>query len=416
MFDVYGKKNLFTFHGVKDHANRKKLLAHAYSKSAMLNGKAAELVTEKVAEYLRLIEREPTTASEIFSSIHYFSLDAITAFVYDDCGKTTALRGSQVDRALLNDIVDSRRRRLSWFAIHMPTLTRWLYTRAGMLERVLRPALPMQKPATYTGIRAHALKAWQTFYAYSETEKSASLDTGSVMARLWKHHQSQKEGGLHGLEIASECADHLLAGIDTTSDTLMFLFWALSLPENQQYQKKIIDEVQSVSGLEADASPEICDKLPYLDAVIKETLRLYAPLPASEPRSLPTNCMIDGYLIPAGTVVSMAPFSLHRNAEIFRDPLKFNPDRWLDKTAEAVEMKKWWWAFSSGGRMCIGMHLAMSEMTTLVTAVYRLYDTRIAPGFEGRSPGITSRFEVFHDEAFSSIAEHECWVDFQKRT
>jgi len=48
----------------------------------------------------------------------------------------------------------------------------------------------------------------------------------------------------------------------------------------------------------------------------------------------------------------MSPFSLHRNPDVFKDPLDFNPDRWLDAS---VEMKKWFWAFSSGGRMCIGM-------------------------------------------------------------
>jgi cytochrome P450 len=99
---------------------------------------------------------------------------------------------------------------------------------------------------------------------------------------------------------------------------------------------------------------ETCDKLPYLDAVIKETLRLYSPLPASEPRTSPIDSVIDGYTIPANTVVSMSPYSLHRNTDIFPDPLQFNPERWLGATQQVREMKKWFWAFSSGGRMCIG--------------------------------------------------------------
>jgi cytochrome P450 len=84
-------------------------------------------------------------------------------------------------------------------------------------------------------------------------------------------------------------------------------------------------------------------------------LRLYAPLPASEPRSLPVDCVIDGYKIPANTVVSMSPYNLHRNPEVFPDPLVFNPERWLGDGKAVAEMKKWFWAFSSGGRMCIGM-------------------------------------------------------------
>lgn len=101
-------------------------------------------------------------------------------------------------------------------------------------------------------------------------------------------------------------------------------------------------------------TPEACDKLPHLDAVIKETLRLYAPLPASEPRAHPQDVTIDGLLIPAGTAVSMAPFNLHRNPKVHREPLKFDPDRWLSSGQELAEMK-WFWPFSSGGRMCIGI-------------------------------------------------------------
>ena len=95
--------------------------------------------------------------------------------------------------------------------------------------------------------------------------------------------------------------------------------------------------------------------LPYLDAVIKETLRLYAPLPASEPRKRPVDTMIDGHQIPANTIVSMSPYALHRNPEIFRHPLVFNPERWLGEPKDIVEMEKWFWPFSSGGRMCIGI-------------------------------------------------------------
>jgi cytochrome P450 len=100
---------------------------------------------------------------------------------------------------------------------------------------------------------------------------------------------------------------------------------------------------------------EAAGNLEYLDAVLKETLRLYAPLPASEPRSLPTYSVIDGFQIPAGTVVSMSPYTLHRNPDVFPDPLVFNPERWLGDPKEVAEMKKCFWAFSSGGRMCIGI-------------------------------------------------------------
>ncbi|GAD92318.1 benzoate 4-monooxygenase cytochrome P450, putative [Paecilomyces variotii No. 5] len=425
MFDVYGRQNLFTFGPWQMHAQRKKMLNHAYAKSTILRGHTAQMVEGMVVKFLGLLENEKETAEEIFTSLHYFSLDTITHFLYGPkYGGTAALTGRAQDRALLNDILDPSRRRLSWFAVHLPRFTKWLYSRSGTIETTISTLglLPMKKPATYTGIRAHALQAWRDFKNASENEKNEYAET-TIIGRLWRLHRSQKGGILEDLDIASECADHLLAGIDTTSDTLMFLIWALSLPENQKYQEELIQEVSSIedaqlmeSGLQSALSS---DKLPYMDALIKEALRLYAPLPASEPRSFATDVVIDSFRIPKGTTVSMEPYALHRNSEVFPEPGKFNPHRWLCEGEQLNEMKKWWWAFSSGGRVCIGMQyvclrcihwllypgngltqssLAMAEMTTLLAAVYRNYRTSLKKGFEDVSPGITSRFEVFYDD------------------
>ncbi|KAN0089739.1 putative benzoate 4-monooxygenase cytochrome P450 [Hyaloscypha variabilis] len=417
MFDVYGEQNLFTFASVKAHSERKKLLASSYSKSSILKF-STQAVSQKVCEFMELLEREPEVGSEIFGSLHYYALDNITDFLYGRFGKTEALP-EDVDRRMIGDILDPRRRKLAWFACHLPRYTKFLLSKTGWAEKVVSTLglLPQAKPTVYTGIRNHALKSWLYFSRSSEKGEKPSGNT--IVEKLWESHVSQTErGGLTDMEIASEAADHLLAGVDTTSDTLMFLIWALSLPENFQYQEKLILEVRamSVSDLDDRGIPttEATDKLEYLDAVLKETLRLYAPLPASEPRSLPVESFVDGVKVPAKTIVSMNPYTLHRNLDVFRDPLVFNPERWLGDPKEVAEMKKWFWAFSSGGRMCIGIHLAMVEMTILTAAIYRKYRTKVKKGTEDVSPGITSRFEVFYDETKPRVKEHECCIDFME--
>jgi Cytochrome P450 len=361
MFDVYGEQNLFTFGPVKGHSERKKLLTYSYSKSTILKA-SAKAVEEKVWEFMQLLEREPEVGSEIFASLHYYALDNITDFLYGAFGKTEALR-EKGDREMIGDILDPKRRKLAWFACHLPAYTKFLMSRTGRAEKIVSAfgLLPQTKPIVYTGIRNHALKAWELFKASSEEEKHEH-SAGRVIDQLWENHVSMKEkieGGLSDLEIASEAADHLLAGVDTTSDTLMFLIWALSLPENYKYQERLIREVKIMSASDLDSrgvpTAEATGKLEYLNAVLKETLRLYAPLPASEPRSLPTESIINGFSVPAGTVVSMSPYPLHRNSYVFLDPLVFSPERWLGDPKDVAEMKKWFWAFSSGGRMCIGI-------------------------------------------------------------
>ncbi|KNG87164.1 benzoate 4-monooxygenase cytochrome P450 [Aspergillus nomiae NRRL 13137] len=413
MFAIYGRKNMFSFNTVKQHGERKKLFAHAYAKSAMLKGRNAHMIETKVRKYMELLEREGRSHN-IFTTLHYFSLDNITEFLYGDFGKTACLDGTKEDRALLHDILATGSRTLSWFTVHHPKLTAWLYSQTGIIGCVARQFYPMQKPTPYTSIKLHATNAFQRFADASLAEKA---EQSSLISKLWKHHHTMKDGGLDDLDIASECADQLDGGIDTTSDTLMFTIWSLSRPEHKKFQQKLIDEARSLSqkDLNADGIPgvEAADKLPYAEAVIKETLRLFAPLPASEPRSSPEAITIDGYLIPARTVVSISPYTLHRNADVFIDPLKFNPDRWLDPSQDLTQMNRFFWAFSSGGRMCIGMHLAMAEMTTFVAALYRKYTTETRAEFDKISPGITSRFEVFYDEGCSGVREHECQIEFR---
>ncbi|EFX01133.1 benzoate 4-monooxygenase cytochrome p450 [Grosmannia clavigera kw1407] len=434
MFDVYGRQNLFTFAPVRQHAARKKLVAHAYSKTAVLrqDGAAVPLIARNVRSFLALLEQRVLAGEpdEIFRSLHWFSLDSITGFLYgtDRHGSTDALRGNEAHRRLLDDILNPERRRLSWFAVHLRAYTAWLYSRTGLLDRLIVALglLPMSRPATYTAIRAHALASWLGYEADVGAGRTVLPDgatDASIMQRLHHHSQAGAKAGarssLDGLDIASELADHFLAGIDTTSDASMFAIWALSRPEHAHYQARLqaelaaldygcgVSEDGQIAALDEHGNPtaDAADRLPFLDAVLRETLRLYAPLPASEPRVMPTtDVVIDGVHIPAGTVVSMDPYTLHRNPAVFQDPLAFRPERWLGEFGDVSEMRRWFWAFSSGGRMCIGMHLAIAEMTMLLSAIYRKYSTKLHARQEGVSPGITSRFEVFSDSTLSKVS------------
>jgi cytochrome P450 len=106
------------------------------------------------------------------------------------------------------------------------------------------------------------------------------------------------------------------------------------------------------------------DKLPYLDAVIKETLRVYPAIPMSEPRIAPSKgAEIYGVHVPGGTVCSLQPYTENRNPRVFPDPEKFDPERWMiSRDSEKYkEMNRAMWSFSSGGRMCIGLQYILSS-------------------------------------------------------
>ncbi|KAM0562633.1 hypothetical protein ACHAPJ_002323 [Fusarium lateritium] len=169
--------------------------------------------------------------------------------------------------------------------------------------------------------------------------------------------------------MAAECLDHMAAGIDTTGDVLCFLMWELSQPRSTKYQHLLREEFQN--------KPDVpFDELPILDAVLNEGLRCFPAIPMSLPRYVPQGGrVIDGFSLPGMTVVSCQAMSVHRiNDDVFPDPDKFYPERWLEAEGDA-DRRRHQWAFSSGGRGCIGKHLAMAEMKTLLRDVYSRYET-----------------------------------------
>uniref|UniRef100_A0A0D2XZP1 Sterigmatocystin biosynthesis P450 monooxygenase STCB n=1 Tax=Fusarium oxysporum (strain Fo5176) TaxID=660025 RepID=A0A0D2XZP1_FUSOF len=191
-----------------------------------------------------------------------------------------------------------------------------------------------------------------------------SLQNFTVLNRL-----KEKDSVLDTIDMAAECLDHMAAGIDTTGDVLCFLMWELSQPRSTKYQRLLREEFRS----KPDAH---FDELPMLDAVLNEGLRCFPAIPMSLPRYVPHGGrVIDGFSLPEKSVVSCQALSVHRiNDHVFPEPDKFYPERWLEAEGDA-DRRRHQWAFSSGGRGCIGKHLAMAEMKTLLRDVYSRYET-----------------------------------------
>jgi cytochrome P450 len=126
------------------------------------------------------------------------------------------------------------------------------------------------------------------------------------------------EGAIDDATIAREAQNLIIAGTDTTSVTLTYLVWSvLRHPSvRERLLREIKDNVHSDTFCSADA-----EELPYLQAVIQETLRLYGAAPGALPRVTPSGGrLLDDKFIPEGTVVATQAYSLHRDASIFADP------------------------------------------------------------------------------------------------
>jgi len=120
------------------------------------------------------------------------------------------------------------------------------------------------------------------------------------------------------------------------------------------------------------------EKLPFLNAVVKETLRLGNLVPGRLPRVTPLQGMsVDGLHIPGGTVVSASCHLVHMNSLIFPEPEKFIPERWLiDEHGYSTpfDPNKYLFAFSTGSRECIGSALAIAEIRSVIACLVSVFD------------------------------------------
>ncbi|KAL0449748.1 UNVERIFIED_CONTAM: cytochrome [Sesamum latifolium] len=154
----------------------------------------------------------------------------------------------------------------------------------------------------------------------------------------------------------------ILAGSDTTTVTLT---WALCLLLNNQHTlRRAQEELDKHIGRERLVKESDLEKLVYIKAIIKETLRIQPPAPLLSPRESVEDCTVAGYHIPAGTRLIMNLWKLHRDPRVWDDPLEFQPERFPVKHKEVDVQGKHYelLPFGGGRRICPGISFALRVM------------------------------------------------------
>ncbi|XP_063957972.1 cytochrome P450 3A9-like [Lytechinus pictus] len=176
-------------------------------------------------------------------------------------------------------------------------------------------------------------------------------------------------------EIYGQAMIFFLAGYETINVTLGFLAYAMAA--NPDVQEKLIEEIDSLTPTRDDVSYTSIAKMPYLDNVVCETLRLYPAAVVIERECNETH-VCNGITIPKGVQVIFPSFAIHRDPAIWPEPDKFNPDRFTKENREGRHPLAWL-PFGFGPRNCIGMRFALMEMKMAIIRLLQKYRFETCP-------------------------------------
>lgn len=166
--------------------------------------------------------------------------------------------------------------------------------------------------------------------------------------------------GLTDSELRDELMTLLVAGHETTATALTWaLYWIYKLPMVQQ---RLLPEIEGLNGA---LDPATLFRLPYLNAVCSEALRIYPVGLLTFPRRTRAPVELMGSTLEAGTVVVGCIYLAHHREEVYPDPDEFKPERFLERRYSPFE----YLPFGGGARRCIGMAFAQFEMKLVISSL-----------------------------------------------
>jgi cytochrome P450 len=209
---------------------------------------------------------------------------------------------------------------------------------------------------------------------HNDCTRADDLVSLMLMAREPKTHKSMSER-----EIKNNVSTFLGAGSDTVASALTWSLYLLSRsPEFCDLLEREVDEV--VIG--RPMSLNLIDRLPFTRAVIEEAMRLYPPVPLLS-RAAMRDDVLCGRKIPAGSVVIIAPWVLHRHQLLWDDPLEFDPRRFLPPRRDRIRHFAYL-PFGAGPRICVGRKFAMQEAVIVLATLLSSLRFALAPGMSVR--------------------------------
>ena len=292
---------------------------------------------ERIAEYLRTMRRDADEfAARVRPGVPFDAHAAMTELTLRIA--TESLFGSDESSAA-GLVAQAMRVMMSEFP--------WMLTPIG----ALRSRLPFRATRRFWRARRSLDAIIFDLIARRRADGTARGDALSLLLA----------SGINSVEARDEIMTLFIAGHETTANALTFALVLLA-------QHPRIGEKAAAAALSGEGE--------YIARVINEVLRLYPPAWIVGREALRDVTFADGHVIAAGTTVFFAPLMLHRRADYFPEPDKFDPDRWLGESPPPFAYVP----FGGGARRCIGEEFALAEIRTVLSALLFRFRFTLEPG------------------------------------
>jgi cytochrome P450 len=247
---------------------------------------------------------------------------------------------------------------------------------ANAVELITSPlavALPFRIPGTpYARLMTVAEELVTLMRALIEEKRQHLAGANDALALILRASEND-EAPLGDDELVGEATTLYIAGHDTQARTLAWTLFLLG-----QHPNVLADVLDEIDNVLRGGPPEVSHlpKLVLVDRVLKETMRVLAPVPVSFLKVAQTEVRLGGHTLPRGANVVLSPFITHRDPDMYSEPARFRPERWERLSPTLYE----YLPFGAGPRMCIGAGFATLAMRVVLPMILQRYRTTLAFG------------------------------------
>ncbi|XP_074122119.1 cytochrome P450 4B1-like isoform X1 [Sminthopsis crassicaudata] len=363
-FDIYGfflpwiGKGLLVLDGPKWFQHRK-LLTPAFHSEVLKP--YVDLFAESTKAMLNKWDKKIQTDKcvNIFPDVGHMTLDSLTKCIFGRRNKTQTQSDTGYFQAI-GELTLLMQQRMANFHYHNDLFYYWLTFHGRKFLQACKVAHDYTDKVIRT--RKAALKEEEE---QEKIQRKKRLDFLDILLGVGDENKTK----LSDADLRAEADTFMFEGHDTTSSAISWFLYCISLhPEHQQQCR---EEVQDILGNRDTVQWEDLGKMTYLTMCIKESFRLYPPVPQIYRQLNKPVTFMDGKSLPEGSLVSLHIYALHRNPAVWDKPEVFDPQRFSPENSSTRHPYAFM-PFSAGPRNCIGQQFAMMEVKA-VTALCLLH-------------------------------------------